>query len=653
MIQILRAPAPGRNPPLCRLEYVDGAPLLEASDDVSKRRNAAWAAGGEVRSDYRDAEANATALLVARLEQLKREMTVALVGASDFRRFQLNALLADVDRLLQSARADLEQIARQAYSQGAALGTAHAEQPIEAAGFKVTLPSGLDPVLVTHAFENTADLLTETMQQFRSRVTTNVRRIAVSGDSFASGMLELSRDIGLAGLDNAAYRAERIVRTELGRTFNGATFARLLELAERVPALRKIWIRTRDSRTRDTHADAGNRYARGKGIAIAEYFTVGPVLMRFPIDPLAEPPGKQAARETIMCRCNAATDFDPVQLAAETAERVRLAVGGATPDPVLPPAPEPPAPKPAPKPRAPRVPKPKTPKPFDPAKVRAKLIAHFNQRRDERGELWLKVDQARTEIDTVRGALYNSGITVGPARRAELLQRIRDAEDRYRKLSDEASKHSRDTETMARKILAVPAADRTKYRLTFARIPGATALTAADKKRYAEALKAFESFVGLKSTGEKWGGYKNGEIVVRIDDANTRASISDLSRFGSRHQMNARDTTSARTIVHELAHTLEFDDPRVLRASLDFIARRTAGESYQKLSKITGNTFYKDDEIAKPDKFISPYIGKDYGGQATEVISMGVEHLYAEPERLAREDPDYFDFMLRVLRGIF
>lgn len=652
MIQILRAPAPGRNPPLCRLEYLEGAPLLEATDDVSRRRNAAWAAGGEVRSDFRDAEETATGLLVGRLEHLKRELTVSLVGASDFRRFQLNALLADVDRLLEAARRELLEIARQAYNQGAVLGTAHADQPIEAAGLKVTLPSGLDSVLVTHAFDNTADLLTETMQQFRARVTTNVRRIAVAGDGFASGMLELSRDIGMAGLDNAAYRAERIIRTELGRTFNGATFERLLELASRVSALRKIWIRTRDERTRDTHADAGVRYARGRGIAIAELFSVGSVRMRFPIDPQATPPGKRAARETIMCRCNAATDFDPIALAADTTARVRLALGG----PVLPPRPEPepaPVPVPASKPRAPRA-----PKAFDPAKLRAKMLAALDKTNAE------ALSQRATWED-LEGRLYtarsNQLAAVPGSKDAELWTAVRErlsadydvAFNKWRALRDETLK-------IARKAVAVPKAYRPDYRLEFMTDRPEWGVKPADRKRYAEALKAFQSLVGTKSTGANFGGYRNGDMLVSLnEDKNQRASMANGKWLGTRHVMNAVRYTSERTIVHELGHTLEFDDQRILDAAIAFRNKRTAGNPLRKLSDITGDKAYKDEEVAKDDKFRSVYAGKVYthkglpGEYATEIVSLGVEWLYAEPEQFAREDPEYFDFMLKLLRGIF
>ena len=43
--------------------------------------------------------------------------------------------------------------------------------------------------------------------------------------------------------------------------------------------------------------------------------------------------------------------------------------------------------------------------------------------------------------------------------------------------------------------------------------------------------------------------------------------------------------------------------------------------------------------MSRWDKFVDSYIGKDYGGTAYEVASMGFQYAYTEPKTLAR-DPD-------------
>lgn len=112
--------------------------------------------------------------------------------------------------------------------------------------------------------------------------------------------------------------------------------------------------------------------------------------------------------------------------------------------------------------------------------------------------------------------------------------------------------------------------------------------------------------------------------------------------------------TSISTTVHEIAHVLE------VKAGLynqvrAFYDRRTSGEALEQLSTITGKSSYREDEVARRDKWMSPYMGKDYaattGDRSTELVSMGVEYLYQRPDKLAKEDPEYFDFIYNLVRG--
>jgi hypothetical protein len=111
-------------------------------------------------------------------------------------------------------------------------------------------------------------------------------------------------------------------------------------------------------------------------------------------------------------------------------------------------------------------------------------------------------------------------------------------------------------------------------------------------------------------------------------------------------------------VVHELGHWLE-DGASFIRAkAYDFYERRTAGEKLQRLSTVTGRG-YSSNERTRLDKFIEPYMGKDYMSRwgkknyryATEILSMGLEMFYKDPYRLASEDPEYFNFVLSVVRG--
>ena len=351
--------------------------ILEASgDSVLRRSQRASRAAVQVVKDRLAEERLAAATLNKRLAKLKAALSSRLLSGdgsvTDFKRFTLSSLLHDVDRMLEDARIDIAGDAKRSYERVTNLGDVAAEEPLRAAQLTVrpSLP-GVDAHLVTAAFDNTVELLTQPMQQFGSNVKVALRGVALAGDQRFEAIQKLRDQIQGAGFDNAQYRAERIIRTELGRTFNQATFARLLSLSKDFPFLRKGWRAAGDARTRTGHREAARTYARGNGIPIGEAFQVNsyrerpgktPVLigvasLRFPIDPQGTPAGPVTAAATIMCRCGAFIDFDLADFAEFSRRQIQVALGGP-----LPPI--------APGPRAVKMPKPaKVPKTLKPAPV--------------------------------------------------------------------------------------------------------------------------------------------------------------------------------------------------------------------------------------------------------------------------------------------
>lgn len=106
------------------------------------------------------------------------------------------------------------------------------------------------------------------------------------------------------------------------------------------------------------------------------------------------------------------------------------------------------------------------------------------------------------------------------------------------------------------------------------------------------------------------------------------------------------------TIAHELAHRLEQEYPRIKAMEKAFYDRRTAGEVPIKLSVLTGNPGYKDSEVAKKDKFVESYMGKDYQGFAYEILSMGIESLVGGKYNILENDIDYAAFIVGLLAGV-
>jgi hypothetical protein len=100
-------------------------------------------------------------------------------------------------------------------------------------------------------------------------------------------------------------------------------------------------------------------------------------------------------------------------------------------------------------------------------------------------------------------------------------------------------------------------------------------------------------------------------------------------------------------VVHELGHAAEHQDPTILEQSLAWRDGRTAGEQAKWLGP-----GYRQNEVTRADNFANPYIGKDYGRRATEVLSMGLEFFIEDPLYLAKTDPDMFKYIYNVVRGI-
>lgn len=333
------------------LAFPEPDQLEEATGDSAHRRaQRANRAAQDVLTDRTRTERAAVKTLHDRLTTLQQHLRVRVLADTDFRRFNTTALAADVDRMIADTQQQVAQDAKRVYDQMADLGDLAADEPMRAAQLRIVpaLP-GLDATLVTAAFDNTVDLLTQPMQQFGTDVKVALRRVALAGDNKFAEIARLRDQISGQGFDNAQYRAERIIRTELGRVFTQATHDRLMALFQDFPFLRKGWRAATDNRTRLGHREAGKAYARGSGIPIPDRFQIkvyderksgqvtllGLATLRFPIDPQAQPAGRLSAAATIMCRCSSFVDFDMADFAQFTARQIQLALGGPLP-PVAP-----------------------------------------------------------------------------------------------------------------------------------------------------------------------------------------------------------------------------------------------------------------------------------------------------------------------------
>lgn len=130
---------------------------------------------------------------------------------------------------------------------------------------------------------------------------------------------------------------------------------------------------------------------------------------------------------------------------------------------------------------------------------------------------------------------------------------------------------------------------------------------------------------------------------------------TDAMGFVSEGFINVgKNTKGSEVIFHEVGHHLEYSFPELVESANAFITKRSKGRSPQSLRQLTGIKGYKSDEMALPDEFIDPYVGKLYKDRSTEVISMGVERFTSSEnmQKFRDKDPEHFHYILGVIAHV-
>lgn len=275
---------------------------------------------------------------------------------------------------------------------------------------------------------------------------------------------------------------------------------------------------------------------------------------------------------------------------------------------------------------------------FNAAAIRTEFVAAAKARRPAgldqiTADLTAKVEALRLEINTpeIRSLPYSE---YKPFQ--DKIAAARDALNGHLNALRQLAEADRPLLKVADPVEIVPHFDA--YKGSFPR-------TKPDRKANVETVvRELNGFISQKA----WPGNKN----LAFKHSNARAHYQHWQRTVV---ANFDSFSGRRTIAHEISHSLEMSNPDNLRAANEFLDYRTPGEKLVRLKKLRPNYSYRSDELTRPDKFADPYVGKAYGPpgnqEATEVISMGIEQMFADPLRFAEADPDYFDFILHIMRG--
>lgn len=262
-----------------------------------------------------------------------------------------------------------------------------------------------------------------------------------------------------------------------------------------------------------------------------------------------------------------------------------------------------------------------------------KSIARAEQRRQAASDRTRALASQIDQLNDQKTAAVRNGIP-----RPDLEEGIKALEAAYDRSLDEHRKWQR------RRNALEDSRGMAAWKLIKAKEPAKPSIKLNTRDKFARG----EWERGVKAFSELLGpGLVDGmpTQINRLSGRDQRAYYTQAERavyMGKPHR--------ARTVVHELGHWFEYNTPGTQRAAQEFLERRTAGEAPQRLMDLYPGHGYRPDEVTKRDNFEHAYVGKVYRSGATEIVSMGLEEMFADPVGFARRDPDYFDFVYSLVR---
>lgn len=172
------------------------------------------------------------------------------------------------------------------------------------------------------------------------------------------------------------------------------------------------------------------------------------------------------------------------------------------------------------------------------------------------------------------------------------------------------------------------------------------------------ATKFYSSLTNGAEIKVTYGVSKSGRAFASQDSKGNNVAL-----IGKQLDANATDWEKrhhTETMVHELGHVLEMSKPGLRRMTREFVAYRTKDEKPTNLAEKFPAGNFGPDEVGKKDKFdqafggsnsaTAYYVGKTYSDGDTEIMSMGMEKLFADPARLVMSDPEFFGFLVKALK---
>lgn len=156
------------------------------------------------------------------------------------------------------------------------------------------------------------------------------------------------------------------------------------------------------------------------------------------------------------------------------------------------------------------------------------------------------------------------------------------------------------------------------------------------------------------------------KICLLVDKEHKRASADALGNI------RCSPWATPTTLAHEVGHLIEYSNATLATTVIPFLYNRVGkpGEKAVALAELEPHSGFEGYESTIRDNFESAYTGKIYsyasnsrnpvsgytlkdlmisgGISASEIVSMGIQHMYEDPIKFAERDPEFFDMIWKL-----
>lgn len=149
----------------------------------------------------------------------------------------------------------------------------------------------------------------------------------------------------------------------------------------------------------------------------------------------------------------------------------------------------------------------------------------------------------------------------------------------------------------------------------------------------------------------------DGKVTANIENLKPSSYYGEDRAYAQNDTMHIRGYENTPTIIHELGHIIDHQDGnRIGRFSKAFLWKHL-GENPNWNNGEEKNdqglsSYFRPDEIMDKNGFSQPYVGKWYRGDSSEVMSMGLQLMYEDAIKFARESPEHFAYTIAALQEI-